>query len=85
MSLLIAKGLVFLMSVGMFLCLFLLIPVAGYFFGRALLKVMGLYSASPAQFRVELKVLAISGSLVAFTLGCYGVLMTFLWLAGPFD
>ena len=65
----ILSGLLLLLGLaGMFFCLFLGIPIAGYFCVRVLLKVMGLYSAPPELFRKELK---LAGACVALVLGSF--------------
>ncbi len=57
-----------------FLSAIMVITLSGYFFGRVLLKVLGLYSASPEAFRKELKVAGMVGMLVLFTITCVVVM-----------
>jgi hypothetical protein len=58
-------------AVGMFLCLFSFIPLAGYFFGRVILRFMRLHSADSEQIQGEIKLAKICAALLLGTVGCW--------------
>jgi hypothetical protein len=54
--------------------LLILAPITAYYLARVLLKMIGLFSVSPARFRKDLIATAISGTLASMTSGCFFIL-----------
>ncbi len=50
------------------------VTLVGYFLIRIILKIFGLYSATPDQVKSELKATGIFGFLVLFTISCFLVM-----------
>jgi hypothetical protein len=66
-----ALGLFFFIEVaGVGLCLFLFCIEGGYFFIRAVLKILGLYTPPPEVVCAEIKLLKISGAVVLCAIVC---------------